>query len=390
MKNKLSHIADNIGGQPMFQMLAKVQELERSGKEILHFELGEPDFDTPSNITDAACQSLRAGNTHYVNSGGISEFKEVVQEATFRTRKFKPDLDQILITPGANSIIYFAIKCIVNAGEEVIVPNPGFPTYFSAIKACGAKVVNVALDEANNFRLDPSDLEKAITVKTKLIIINSPSNPTGAMMTPEEIEEVYKIAAKHNIFLLSDEIYARLVFSSEYKFSSPAIFDQCRERTIIVNGFSKAFAMTGWRLGVAIGPNFLIKKMALLLETIVSCVPPFIQVAGIEAIKGKQDSVVAMKEEYAKRAEILVDGLNSIDGIRCVKPSGAIYAFANITGTGMTSEEFAEFALHEAGVALLPGTNFGEYGEGFVRMCYVNSVDKIERAVANMKAALAK
>jgi aspartate aminotransferase len=385
---KLSNIANEIDGQPMFQTLSNVQALERKGKDILHFELGEPDFDTPANIVDAACNSIRGGDTHYASSSGLYEFKKVIQDTTLNTRKFKPDLDQILITPGANSIIYFAIKCIVNQGEEVIVPNPGFPTYFSAIKACGAKAVSVPLYEENSFRLNPQDVEKAITKNTKLIIINSPSNPTGAMMHPDEIRDIYEIAKKYNLFLLSDEIYARLVFNDEYKFSSPSFFDFCKERTIIINGFSKSFAMTGWRLGVSIAPSFLTKKMGLLLETIVSCVPPFIQKAGIEAITGDQSSILAMKNEYEKRKNILVEGLNNIDGISCKMPLGAIYAFANISKTNMTSAEFADFCLHEAGVALLPGNSFGVHGENYVRLCYVNSIDNIKLAIERIKLAL--
>jgi aspartate aminotransferase len=388
MLTKLSHIADCIDGQPMFQMLSKVQNLEREGKKILHFELGEPDFATPDNIIEASYTAMKSGYTHYTNSSGLHEFKKVIQEATFTTRQFEPSTNQILITPGANAIVYFAIKCIVNPGEEVVVPNPGFPTYFSAIKACGAKAVDVPLYETNNFRLNPQDLEKVITSKTKLIIINSPSNPTGAMMTPQEIKEVYNIAVKHNLFLLSDEIYARLVFDTVHQFASPAVFDQCMERTIILNGFSKAFAMTGWRLGVAIAPSFLIQKMGLLLETIVSCVPPFIQKAGMEAIVGDQKAILSMKDEYAQRRALLVSGLNDIDGISCVMPSGAIYAFANIKQTGMTSEEFSDFILEKAGVALLPGNNFGIYGDGYVRLCYVNSQDNILLAIDKMKAAL--
>ena len=385
---KLSDIAYNIDGQPMFKMLSKVQELERSGKKILHFELGEPDFNTPDNIAEATCKSIRSGETHYVNSSGLHEFKIAIQKTTLNSRNFKPDLNQILITPGANSILYFAIKCIVNKGDEVIVPDPGFPTYFSAIKACGANAVSVPLFEENNFRLNPDDLEKVITSKTRLIIINSPSNPTGSVMLASEIEAVYKIAKKHNIFLLTDEIYARLVFDDKINFSSPSIFDECKERTIIVNGFSKAFAMTGWRLGVAIGPAFLIEKMTLLLETIVSCVPPFIQRAGIEAINGDQSQVNFMKDEYKKRRDFLVDGLNKIPGISCIKPAGAIYVFANIKNTKMTSLEFAEFALNKAQVALLAGDNFGKYGNGYVRLYYVNSLDNINLAIKNLKTAL--
>jgi aspartate aminotransferase len=384
----LSIAAHNVEGQPMFKILDKVQKLERTGREVLHFELGEPDFDTPSNIVEAACGALRVGETHYTSSMGLYEFREVVQKATQISRGFTPDIDQILVTPGANSIIYLAVSCLVNPGEEVIVPDPGFPTYYSAIRYCGAIPVMVPLHESNQFRLNPDDLRRRITSKTRLIIINSPSNPTGAVMTPEEIDEVGSIAAEHDIYLLSDEIYARLVFDGANHFHSPAILDRCKERIIIINGFSKAFAMTGWRLGVAIGPAEVIEKMSLVVQTIVSCVPPFIQRAGIEAIKGDQAAIIKMRAAYQQRRNVLVEGLNQIPGVNCVRPQGAMYAFPNISGTGMTSDAFANFALEKAGVALLPGNNFGEHGEGFVRLCYVNTLDNIQRAVEQLNQAL--
>lgn len=384
----LSIAALNVEGQPMFKMLDKVQKLERTGREILHFELGEPNFDTPSNIVEAACHALKNGETHYTSSMGLYAFREIVQQTTQISRGFKPDIDQILVTPGANAIIYLAVSCLVNPGEEVIVPDPGFPTYYSAIRYCGAIPVTVPLYESNQFRLNPEDLRKRITPKTRLIIINSPSNPTGAVMTPEEIDEVARIAKEHDIYLLSDEIYARMVFDGENRFHTPAILDQCKERTIIINGFSKAFAMTGWRLGVAIGPKDVIEKMGLVVQTIVSCVPPFIQLAGIEAIKGNQSALTDMLIAYQQRRDVLVEGLNSIPGIRCVKPEGALYAFPNISGTGMTSDEFADFALEKAGVALLPGNNFGEYGEGYVRLCYVNTLANIKCAIEKLAQAI--
>jgi aspartate aminotransferase len=384
----LSIAANNVEGQPMFKILDKVQKLERSGREILHFELGEPNFDTPKNIVEAACHALKTGETHYTSSMGLYAFRETVQQTTLASRGFKPDIDQILVTPGANAIIYLAVSCLVNPGEEVIVPDPGFPTYYSAIRYCGAIPIAVPLREANQFRLDPEDLLRRITTKTRLIIINSPSNPTGAVMTLDEINEVARIAAEHDIYLLSDEIYARMVFDGENHFHTPAMLDLCKERTIIINGFSKAFAMTGWRLGVAIGPKEVIEKMGLVVQTIVSCVPPFIQMAGIEAIKGDQSSIADMRNAYQHRRNLLVEGLNSIPGIDCVKPEGAMYAFPNITGTGMTSDVFAQFALEKAGVALLPGNNFGANGEGYARLCYVNSPENIKRAVEKLRAAI--
>ncbi len=384
----LSTAALNVEGQPMFKLLDKVQQLERMGREILHFELGEPNFDTPPNIVEAACQALKRGDTHYTSSMGLYALREVVQQTTQLSRGFKPDIDQILVTPGANAIIYLAVSCLVNPGEEVIVPDPGFPTYYSAIRYCGAIPVTVPLHESNRFRLNPDDLRKRITPKTRLIIINSPSNPTGAVMTPDEIDEVAGIAAEQDIYLLSDEIYARMVFAGGNRFHTPAMLDRCKERTIIINGFSKAFAMTGWRLGVAIGPKEVIEKMGLIIQTIVSCVPPFIQLAGVEAIKGDQSAISEMLTAYQRRRDVLVDGLNSIPGIQCVKPEGALYAFPNISDTGMTSDIFADFALEKAGVALLPGNNFGGHGEGFVRLCYVNTLENIERSIEQLRRAL--
>jgi len=384
----LSDAALNVDGQPMFKMLDKVQELERTGREILHFELGEPNFDTPPNIVNAACVALKNAETHYVSSMGLHELRETVQKATEISRGFKPDIEQVLVTPGANAIIYLAVSCLVNPGEEVIVPDPGFPTYYSAIRYCGAIPVTVPLYESNKFRLNPDDLRKRITPKTRLIIINSPSNPTGSVMTPDEIDEVARIAEEHDIYLLSDEIYARMVFDGDNKFHTPARKDFCKERTIIINGFSKAFAMTGWRLGVAVGPKEVIEKMGLVVQTIVSCVPPFIQRAGIEAINGEQSAIAEMRDSYQQRSDVFYKGLNSIPGIECVKPEGAMYVFPNISGTGMTSEEFADFALEKAGVALLPGNNFGEYGEGFIRLCYVNTLENIKLAIEKLRIAL--
>ena len=384
---KLSDVALRAVGQPMFKILEAAQKLERSGRDILHFELGEPDFDTPQNIINAACDALNNGYTHYESSAGLRELREVIVEVTLNSRQFSPDLDQILVTPGANAIIYLSIASLVNPGDEVIVPDPGFPTYFSSIDLCGAKAVSVPLKKENNFQLDPDDLLRSITSKTRLIIINSPSNPTGSCMTPDQIFKVSEIAKEHDIFLLSDEIYSRLIFEG-VDFSSPSTFDECKERIIILNGFSKAFAMTGWRLGVAIGPTEVINKMNLMLNTIVSCVPPFIQVAGIEALEGDQSELIHMKETYYKRKQTIVSGLNSIKGIDCLDPIGAMYVFPDIRGTGMSSNEFADICLNKAGVALLPGTNFGQHGEGFVRMCYVNTEERIIEAIERIRKVL--
>ena len=384
---KLSKSAHQIDGQPMFKVLDRVQKLERAGRKILHFELGDPDFDTPRNIVNAGIDALKDGDTHYTNSMGLFELRECVAKTTLISRGFKPDVNQILITPGANAIVYYAIRCLVNPGEEVIVPDPGFPTYFSSIKVCGAKAIRVALKEENNHQLKFNDLKKLITKKTRLVIINSPSNPTGAVTSKDDISRIYKLCSEKGIFILSDEIYSRLVFEDVGEFFSPSMIDHCNKNVLVLNGFSKAFAMTGWRIGAAIGPKHLIEKMGLLLQTINSCVPPFIQRAAIEAINGDQSAIKMMKDEYSERRKVLVNGLNSIDGIRCAMPSGSIYVFANISGLGMNGDEFTEFILDKAGVALLPGSSFGNFADDFVRICYVNSIDNINLAINNIREA---
>ena len=384
----LSKVAYDIEGQPMFKVLDNVQKLEQLGEHIIHFEIGDPDFNTPEHIINAAYTSMKNGETHYTNSMGVYDFREVVSKATAFSRGFSPSIDQILVTPGANIIIYLAVKCLVNPGEEVIVPDPGFPTYYSVLKLCDVIPVRVPLREENRFRMNPEDVRKAITPKTRLIIINSPNNPTGSMMTPEEMDEIYKIAQENDIYIMSDEIYSRMIYGENTKFYSPSRNDFCKERTIVANGFSKAFAMTGWRLGVAIGPENVIEKMGLLIQTLVSCTPPFIQRAGIAAIEGDQTEIRHMMEVYKERRDVLVDGLNSIPGINCLKNEGAFYVFPNITQTGMTSEEFADFILEKAKVAILPGTNFGKYGEGYVRLTYATSIENIKIGLDRMRNAV--
>jgi aspartate/methionine/tyrosine aminotransferase len=294
----------------------------------------------------------------------------------------------VLVTPGANISIFYAVQCLVEPGDEVIVPDPGFPTYYSVLKMCGAVPVRVPLREENAFRMNPEDVRSRITDKTRLIIVNSPQNPTGAVMTPDEIAAMADIAEEHDVYLFSDEIYVRMMLDEGCRFSSPAIRDGCRVRTILANGFSKGFAMTGWRLGVVIGPEDVIEKMGLLLQTTSSCVPPFIQRAGIEAICGDQSAVKAMIGEYRERRNMLVDGLNRIPGIKCLRPGGAFYVFPNITQTGLTSEEFAEAVLEKGGVALLPGTSFGPSGKGYVRLCYATSRENIREGLRRIEAAL--
>ena len=291
MKYKLSDAALNLEGQPMFKVLAKVQEMESRGESIIHFEIGDPDFSTPSNVINIACESLKNGETHYTNSMGLYDFREAICDVTEKSRGFRPDINQVLVTPGANIIIYYAIRCLVNPGDEVIVPDPGFPSYYSVLKFCNVTPVRVPLREANDFRMSPIDVKKRITSKTRLIIINSPQNPTGSLMKLEEINEIAQIAEENNLYLYSDEIYSRMIFDDSVSFATPSSLDSCKKRTIVANGFSKAFAMTGWRLGVAIGPEEVIQKMSILLQTTSSCVSSFIQRAGLEAILGDQTEV---------------------------------------------------------------------------------------------------
>ena len=386
---RLSELSNRIDGQPMFKLLDKVKKLENEGKNIIHFEIGDPDFATPENISNAGIDAIKNGFTHYVSSSGLTEFRQKICETTEMSRGFKPNIDQVLVTPGANIAIFYAISCIVNPGEEIIVPDPGFPSYYSTIKMCNTKAVHVPLLESNKFRMNPKDIENSITEKTRMIIINSPQNPTGSVMTEEEIRMTYEIAKKHDLYLYSDEIYARMVYKDSV-FNSPSVYDKCQERTIISNGFSKAFAMTGWRLGAVIGPSNVVEKMKLLLETTSSCVPPFIQKAGIEAIEGEQTSQKIMYSEYEKRRNMIVDGINSIPGLNCIIPGGAFYVFVNIKKTGMTSESFCDYILEDSSVAILPGTSFGEFGEGFIRICYATSQNEIKNALERIKKSISK
>lgn len=384
MYYELSDAAYLLQGQPMFKILSKIKEMERAGENIIHFEIGDPDFSTPQNIIDAGIEALNNGFTHYSDSMGDYDFRKVVAENNLKTRGFQPDIDQVLVTPGANMMIYYAVRCLVNPGDEVIVQDPCFPTYLSVFNFCGVKPIGVPVYEKNGFRLDPKDLEKRITDKTRLIIVNSPHNPTGAVIRPKELEEIGKLAIRHRIYLYLDEIYSRMNYG-DIPFYSPSILDQCKEYTIVANGFSKAFAMTGWRLGVGIGPKRVMEKMGLLLQTTSSCVPSFIQKAGIAAIQGSQDEVKSMVKEYQERRDILVKGLNEINNIDCANPGGAFYVFPNITKTGLTSEQFAHRLLEKAKVGVCAGSDFGASGEGFIRLCYAASKEDIVEGIKRIK-----
>ena len=370
----------------MFRVIDKVRQLEAQGRRIIHMEIGDPDFGTPPNIIEAAKASLDHGETHYVSSWGLPEFIDTIRQTTQRSRGFLPDTNQVLVTPGANIAIFYAIFCLANPGQEVLVPDPGFPTYLSAIRSCGAVPVAYPLHDSNGFRMRAEDIEARITDKTRLLIINSPQNPTGAITEPEALREIFELAVKHDIYVYSDEIYARMVYEDQ-DFFSPAALDACRERVILSNGFSKAFAMTGWRLGAVIAPHEVAERMMMLLQTTSSCVAPFLQRAGIEAINGDQAPVKAMMSEYKARRDLLVNGLNAIPGITCHLPGGAFYAFPDISSFGLSSDDFADAMLEKAGIALLPGSCFGAQGEGFARICYASSREEIGEALARIETA---
>ena len=385
----LSRIVDGLQGQKMFQVMALAKKLEQQGINVIHLEIGDPDFDSPPSVIEAACVALRNGHTHYAISAGMEEFREAAAKMTMRSRGFLPTINQILVTPGGNIQIYLAIACTVNPEEEVIITDPCFVSYTSIIELCGAKAVRVPVYERNEFRIDPDDLRKAVTKNTRMIIINSPHNPTGSLMSEEDIKAIYQIADDADLYLLSDEVYGRMVYTdAQNMFFSPSVYDQCRERTLILHSFSKSYAMTGWRIGAITGPEQVVQRMGLLLETLTSCVSPFIQIAAIEAMTGSQQYVNGMIEAYRRRRDIIVAGLNDIRGIKCLKPGGAFYVFPNIAGTGFTSEEFSTLMLEKAGVATCPGNYFGSAGENYVRFCYANSEENILEAVDRIRQIL--
>jgi len=378
-----------LGTETAFEVLAKAKALERQGKNIIHLEIGEPDFDTPQNIKEAAVKALYSGYTHYVPAAGIPELREAIAEYISKTRKIPVEPEEVVVTPGAKPIMFFAILACVNSGEEVLYPNPGFPIYESMINFVGAKPVPIPLKEENDFRLDHEYVKKKITKKTKMIILNSPENPTGGVLTKEDLKVIADcIANRDDVIVLSDEIYSRIIYEGTHE--SIASLPGMKEKTIILDGFSKTYAMTGWRLGYGVMRKDLAEKITQLMVNSNSCTCAFIQMAGIEALKGPQDSVDRMVAEFRKRREVIVEGLNKIKGITCRKPKGAFYVFPNITGTGMRSKELSDYLLNEASVAVLPGTSFGKYGEGYLRISFANSIENIREALKRIEKALEK
>ncbi len=372
-----------------FEVLAKAKALEKQGKSIVHLEIGEPDFDTPKNIKDAVAKALSAGYTHYTPSAGMLELRQAVAEYISKTRKLDVKPEEVVITPGGKPVMFFGILALVNQGDEVLYPNPGFPVYESVIKFVGAKPIPIPLKEENEFSLEPEDVKKKITKKTKMIILNSPENPTGGVIPREQLKVIADcLEDRDDVFVLSDEIYSRIIY--EDKPESISQFPGMKEKTIILDGFSKSYAMTGWRLGYGVMRKDLAAKMAQLMTNSNSCTNTFVQFAGIEALKGPQTEPEKMVTEFKKRREVIVDGLNSIKGITCKRPHGAFYVFPNITETGMDSRKLADHLLYNAGVAVLSGTSFGQYGEGYLRLSFANSVENIKKALGNIENSLKK
>lgn len=385
---KLAKAMSRLGTETAFEVLAKARALEAQGREIIHLEIGEPDFDTPSNITEAAGTALMEGQTHYCPSAGIPELRQAVAEHIAETRGVDVVPEQVVVTPGGKPVMFFAILALVEEGDEVLYPNPGFPIYESMINFVGATAVPLVLEEERGFRFDVSQLRDKVSPRTKLIIINSPQNPTGGVLTKEDLQEIADVAKEHDLMVLSDEIYDRILYEGEHV--SFLSIPDVQNRTILLNGFSKTYAMTGWRLGYGVMPEGLADHITRLMTNSNSCTATFTQWAGVEALRGPQDASAEMVKEFKRRRGVIVPGLNAIEGIRCAMPKGAFYVFPNVEGTGMGEREFADYLMEEAGVAVLAGTSFGEYGRGFIRMSYANSIENINKALANVEAAVGK
>jgi aspartate/methionine/tyrosine aminotransferase len=378
---------ETLGTETAFEVLAKAKALEKQGKNVVHLEIGEPDFDTPKNIKEAATKALNAGYTHYGPSAGLPEFREAIAQYVSKTRGIKAEADEVVVTPGAKPIMFYSIFALVNPGEEVLYPNPGFPIYESLINFVEAKPVPIPLLEENDFRLDPEYVKSKITKKTKLIILNYPENPTGGILTKEDLKVIADcIADRDDIFVLADEIYSRIIY--EGKHESITSLPGMKDKTILLDGFSKTYAMTGWRLGYGVMRKDLAQKVAQLMTNSNSCTASFTQMAGIEALKGPQGDAEKMVAEFKKRREIIVSGLNSIKGISCKKPRGAFYVFPNIKDTGMDCRKLGDHLLYNAGVAVLPGTSFGKYGEGYLRLSFANSIENIKKALDRIAKAV--
>jgi len=377
---QLARRMSRLGTETAFEVLNKARALERQGKSIIHLEIGEPDFDTPANVIEAAVDALHKGWTHYGPSAGLPELRQTIADYVSRTRGVKVSSDEVVVVPGGKPIMFFAILSLIDEEDEVIYPNPGFPIYESMIDYVGGRAVPIRLREERDFSLDVEELASLISDRTKLIIINSPQNPTGGVLQRRDIEQIARVIGDRNVMVLSDEIYSRLLFDGGQHFSIMSV-PGMQERTILLDGFSKTYAMTGWRMGYGVMRPDLAAQMTRLMTNSNSCTASFTQVAGIEAIRGDQSSVDRMRDEFQRRRDVFVAGLNKIKGFSCRMPKGAFYVFPNVTRTGWNSKRLEEALLEQAGVAALSGTAFGAFGEGYLRFSIANSLENLQQAL---------
>lgn len=376
-----------LGTEGAFEVLRKARLLEAEGRTVVHLEIGEPDFDTAPHIIEAAAQAMRAGYTHYGPTNGLPELRQAIVRELTRSRGLDwADRENVIVTPGAKPIIFYTILALVNEGDEVIYPDPGFPIYPSMVSYAGGKGVPVPLRVERQFRLDPDELESLVTPRTKLLIINSPHNPTGSVLDAQDLDRIAAIAVRHDLIVLSDEIYGRLLYSGTHE--SIASRPGMAQRTIVLDGFSKSYAMTGWRLGYGLFPRWLNQPVSRLVVNSNSCTASFTQMAGVAALDGPQDCVETMLAEFTRRRELIVSGLNELPGVECDPPVGAFYAFPDIRGTRFSSKELADKFLYEGGVALLAGSAFGAAGEGFLRISYATSIANLQEGLARMRKVL--
>jgi aspartate/methionine/tyrosine aminotransferase len=375
-----------LGTETAFSVLARAREMERAGRDVIHLEIGEPDFDTPAHITDAAVAALRAGETHYCPAAGIGEFRDAIATELSRTRGVEIPLERVLVANGAKPFLFFTILATCEPGDEVVYPDPGFPIYESAIRWAGATPVPLPLHEELGFSFAPDELGALLGDRTRLVIVNSPHNPTGGLSPAADLAAAAALIADTDAWVLSDEVYARLVYGGE--FASIASVPGMLERTVLLDGLSKTYAMTGWRCGYAAVPEELVEPLTRFFINSTSCVPPFVQHAGIAALTGPQDAVAAMVAEFAARRELIVDGLNALPGVSCRSPRGAFYVFPNVAGVPIGAEELADRLLEEAGVAVLAGTAFGAEGADHLRLSYANSQANLALALERMGAFL--
>ena len=370
---------ERLGTETAFEVLAKARALEAEGRDVVHLEIGEPDFATPANIIEAAKRALDDGYTHYGPSAGLLELREAIAEDVARTRGIPINPEQVVVTPGAKPIMFFLMLCCLNEGDEVIYPDPGFPTYESVASFIGARPIPVPLGEENDFRLDVDDLKARLSPRTRMLILNSPQNPTGSVLTREDLEQIAGLVSGSPIVILTDEVYRNIIYSG----AAPSIasLPGMAEQTVILDGFSKTYAMTGWRLGYGVMPEELAWRIARLMTNSNSCTASFVQIAGVEALRGPQDSVARMVAEFAERRRVIVDGLNGIPCVTCRPPQGAFYVFPNVSGLPADSQEIADRLLSEAGVAALSGRSFGAHADDYLRLSYANSIPNLQRAL---------